>query len=95
MGLLLQDMDSMVMSAMAIEGEIDDAKSIRHVGTGRRKEGQPSLSSGKRRRTSVSRGLQGQGRGYQGQGQGRGTSQIRPMTCFFCHQPGHIRRDCP
>ena len=27
-GLLLQDMDSMVRTTMAIEGEIDDAKSI-------------------------------------------------------------------
>ena len=51
---------------MAIEGEIDDAKSIRDAGTGRRKEGQPSSSLGKRRKTSVSRGLQGQGRGHQG-----------------------------
>ena len=54
MGLLLLDMNSMVMKTMAIEGEIDDAKSIRDAGTGRRKEGQPSSSSGKRRRTSVS-----------------------------------------
>ena len=38
-GLLLQDMDSMVRTAMAIKGEIDDAKSIRDVGTSRRKEG--------------------------------------------------------
>ena len=28
MGLLLQDMDFMVRTTMAIEGEIDDAKSI-------------------------------------------------------------------
>ena len=38
-GLLLQDMDSMVRTTMAIEGEIDNAKSIRDAGTGRRKEG--------------------------------------------------------
>ena len=36
-GLLLQDMDSMVRTAMAIKGEIDDAKSIRDAGTSRRK----------------------------------------------------------
>ena len=88
-------MDSMVRTVMAIEGKIDDAKSIRDAGTGRRKEGQPSSSSGKWRRTFVSRGLQGQGRGYQGQGHGRGTSQTGPMTCFFYRQPGHMRRDCP
>ena len=38
-GLLLQDMDSLVRTTMAIEGEIDDAKSIQDAGTGRRKEG--------------------------------------------------------
>ena len=21
--------------------------------------------------------------------------QPRSMTCFYCHQPGHMRRDCP
>ena len=41
---------------MAIEGEIVDTKSIRGAGTGKRKEGQPSSSSRKRQRTSVSRG---------------------------------------
>ena len=46
MGLLLQDMDAMVRTAMAIEGEIADAKSILDVGTGKRKEGQLSSSSG-------------------------------------------------
>ena len=38
-GLFLQDMDSMVRTAMAIKGEIDDAKSIRDESTGRRNEG--------------------------------------------------------
>ena len=38
-GLLLQDMNFMVRTIMAIEGKIDDAKSIRDMGTGRRKEG--------------------------------------------------------
>ena len=53
-GLLLQDMDSMVRKIMAIEGEIVDAKSIRDTDTGKRKEGQPSSSSGKWQKTSVS-----------------------------------------
>ena len=48
MGLLLQDMDSMVWTTIAIEGEIVDAKSIRDANTSKRNEGQPSLSSGKR-----------------------------------------------
>ena len=32
MGLLLQDLDSMVKTAMAIEREVDDAQSIRDAG---------------------------------------------------------------
>ena len=38
----------MVRTAMAKEGGIVDARSIRDTGTGKRKEGQPSSSSGKR-----------------------------------------------
>ena len=53
-GLHLQDMDAMVRTTIAIEGEIVVAKSIRDAGTSKRKEGQPSSSSGKRQRTSVS-----------------------------------------
>ena len=105
-GLLLQDMDSMVRTALAIEREIDDAWSIRDMGAGyKRKEGQHSSSSGKKQRTSVPRGFSGQGRGSQGRGsQGRGSqgqSQIRapsqtgPVTCYHYHQPGHMRRNCP
>ena len=67
-GLLLQDMDSMVRTAMTIDGEIVDAKRIRDADTSMRKEGQLSLSSGKRQRTSISRGSQGHGRGYWSQG---------------------------
>ena len=52
-GFLLQDMDSMVRMAMAIEREIDDARSIRDVGAScKRKEGQPSSSSGKKSKAS-------------------------------------------
>ena len=47
-GLLLQDMNSMVRIVMSIEKEIVDAKSIRDAGTSKRKEGQPSSSLGKR-----------------------------------------------
>ena len=53
-GLLLQDMDSMVRTAMSIEREMDDAKSIRNAGVnGKRKKNQFSSGSGKRQRTSV------------------------------------------
>ena len=39
-GFLILDMDSMVTTAMAIEREIEDARSIRDVSTsGKRKEG--------------------------------------------------------
>ena len=49
MGFLLQDMDSIVMTTMAIEREIDDARSIRDTGAGdKRTEGHPSSSSGKK-----------------------------------------------
>ena len=69
-GLLLQDMDSMVRITMAIEREIDDAQSIWDVGASiKRKESQPSSSSsGKKQRTSALQEFQRQGHGYQGQG---------------------------
>ena len=42
-------MDSMVKTAMAIERDIEDARSIRDAGASdKRKEGQPSSSSGKK-----------------------------------------------
>ena len=62
-------MDSMVRSAMAIEREIDDVRSIRDAGESEKKrENQSSYNSKKKQRTSASRGFQGQGRRYQGQG---------------------------
>ena len=65
MGFILQDMDSMVRIAMAIKREIDDTWYIQNAGTSeKRKESQPSSSSGKNQRTSASRGFQGQGHNY-------------------------------
>ena len=59
-GFLLHDMDFMVRTAMAIEREIEDARSIRDAGTsGKRNESQSS---------SISLGFQGQGCDHQGQG---------------------------
>ena len=96
MGFLIQYMDSMVTTAMAIERETEDTRNIRDAGTGGKwKESQTSSSSGKKTRASNSRGFQGQGRGYQGQGQTRTSSQSEPITCYHCHQPGHVRWDCP
>ena len=68
-GFLLQDMDSMVRTVMSIEREIEDARSIQAAGTSeKRKDDQPSSSSGKRQKTSAPRVFQGRGYGYQGQG---------------------------
>ena len=61
-GLLLQDIDSMVMTSMAIEREIEDARSIRDAGAGgKRKESQFSSSSGKKSKASSSRRFQSHG----------------------------------
>ena len=57
-GLRLQDMDSMVGTALTIEREIEDARSTRDVGgSSKRKESQSSSSSGKKQRASSSRGF--------------------------------------
>ena len=86
----------MVKTAMAIEREINDTRSIRDTDVGdKRKEDQPSSSSGKKLKASSSRGFQGHGCGYQGQAYIRAHSQSGHVTCFHCYQPGHIRRDCP
>ena len=82
-GLRLQDMDFMVETTLAIEREMEDARGIRDASvSGKMKENQPSSSLGKRQRTSVPRAPQVQG-------------QPEPMTSFYCHQPGHMKRDCP
>ena len=57
-GLHLQDMDSMVGTALTIEREIEDARSTRDASvSSKRKESQSSSSSGKRQRASSSRGF--------------------------------------
>ena len=56
-GFLLQDMDSKARTTMAIKREIEDARSIRDVGiSGKRKEDQPSSSSGKKQKTTMPQG---------------------------------------
>ena len=69
-GLLLRDLDSMVMTAMAIEREVDDSRTIRDAGVkDKRKESQLSYSSsGKKQKTFTPQGFQGHNCGYQSQG---------------------------
>ena len=59
MRLLLQDLDLMVKTAMAIEKEVDDAWNIREVGVkNKRNECQPFSSiSRKKQRTSTPQGF--------------------------------------
>ena len=78
-GLRLQDMDSMVETALTIEREIEDAPSTRDTGaSGKRKESQSSSSSGKKPKASSSRRFQS--RGYPSQGQIRVSSQAGQMV---------------
>ena len=68
MGLLLQDMDSVVRTTMIIEREVDGARSIQDAGASdKKKESQLSSSnSGKKQRTFTPRGFHRQDRDYQG-----------------------------
>ena len=55
---------------MVIEGGVDDIQGIQDMGAGTKRKEDPSSSNlGKKQKTSVSHGSQGQGQGYQDQGQ--------------------------
>ena len=82
-GLHLQDMDSMVGTALTIEREIEDAQSTRNASvSSKRKDSQSSSSSGKMQRGSSSRGFQS--RGHPGQRQMRVAGQAGQMVCYHC-----------
>ena len=103
LGLHLQDMDSMVGTALTMEREIEDARSTQNASaSSKRKDSHPSSNSRKRKRASSSRGSQSCGHPSQGQmrvagqaGQMRFASQAGHMVYYHCQQPGHMRRDCP
>ena len=80
-GLRLQDMDSMVGTALIIEREIEDARSTRDASVSSKRKGSQS-SSGKRQRVSSSRGSQSHG--HPGQGQMRVAGQAGQMVCYHC-----------
>ena len=78
-GLRLQDMDSMVGTALTIDRKIEDARSTRDAGvSSKRKESQSSSSSGKKPSASSSRGFQS--RSHPGQGQMRVAGQARQIV---------------
>ena len=77
-GLRLQDMDSMVGTALTIEREMEDARNTRDASVSdKRKDSRSSSCSGKRQRASSSRGSQSHG--HPGQGKMRVVGQAGQM----------------
>ena len=73
----------MVGTALTIEKEIEDARSTRDASASvKRKESQPSSSSGKKQKAFGSQGFQSPG--YPGQGRARVARRAGQMLCFQC-----------
>ena len=88
--------DSRVRMIMTTEGEVDDIRGIQDMGAcTKRKEDPSSSNPGKKQKTSILHGSQGQGKGCQGQGQDGVFNQAGQVMCYFCRQPGHFQQDCP
>ena len=65
------------------EGGVDDIRGTWDICVGAKRKEDPSSSNlRKRQKTSASHEFQDQG-------------QPGPMTCFYCHQPGQMKRDFP
>ena len=102
-GHLLQDMDSMVKTALAIEREVDAAWSIRDSSASDKKKGDRSsyFSSKKKSKGLLLRsGFKDKAtvrinRFLQGRRHFRTPGQPGQGTCYHCHQPRHLRWDCP
>ena len=85
-GLRLQDMDSMVGTALTIEREMEDARSTRDASvSGKRKDSQSSSSSRKRQRVSESRPS---GPGTDESCASGGTDGVLPLSAAWTHEEG-------